>query len=271
MSVIKTGVTLVATNETALALTEEQQLQTILDQEVNDIMTSGSIDFKPGKIGIMHRECLFVTTDKQTAKTITGTVVYFQKTRGFWDKEGQKIPRCSSMDGKTGQWKTGELEDSDTITKTCGFAGQPGCCQYNEFGSDPKEKSKGKACKEMRRLFLVESDAILPAIFNIPPTSLKAFDELVSALLSKKKSPLAYEFTFRLSAANAGGFDYSKVTVDLGPQLPAAKVLEFFKMREQVVTAAKKIGIESDDFMGSEDGAPAGAGGQTLRDDKEIY
>lgn len=248
--------------QTQLALTEEQQLQAILDQEVAEVMGLGGFDFRPGKIKIMHREKQFITSDGQAVKSIAGSIVYFHKSRGYWEKEGEKIPRCSSMDGKTGQWKTGALEETDTITKNCAT------CPFNEYGSDSKG-GKGKACKEMRRLFLVETGSILPTMFSIPPTSLKPYDQYVSALISKKKAPIAYETLFRLEGAQGGGFEYSKVTLELGQALSNEKIRELLKMREQVVAAAAKIGIEADDYM---DDAEAGsADGQPLRDDPDAY
>lgn len=251
--------------DTQLAVQDEQTIQAILDQELNEVMNLGGFDFRPGKIKIMHREKQFVTSDGQAVKTISGVIVYFHKARGFWEKEGEKIPRCSSMDGKAGQWKTGALEEVETVAKICAN------CPYNEYGSDNKG-GKGKACKEMRRLFLVETGSILPVMFSIPPTSLKPYDEYISALVSKRKAPIAYETVFRLEGAQGGGgFDYSKVTLELGQALPSAKISELLRMRDQVVAAAAKIGIESDDYMGDETTPAGGSAGENLRDDKDVY
>ncbi len=239
-------------NEKSLTTVTEEMLPTLLDQELNNMMQMDGFDYRPGKIGIMHREKKFVGTDGQTSSSIKGVVVYFHKARGYWQEEGQQIPTCSSMDGKTGSLR---LDNDTTEQRTCVK------CPYNVFGSDPKGGA-GKACKEMRRLFLVEEDSILPVILNIPPTSLRAFDQYMSGLLSKKKAPIAYYTVFRLEGAKGAGFDYSKVAFELGEQLPHAKILELLQMRDQVVAAAAKIGIEADDYMNE---------GETLSDDKEIY
>lgn len=233
----------------------EEMLPALLDQEINSIMEN--IDFRPGRIGIMHREKKFVTPDAQTVNSISGVIVYFHKARGYWMEEGQKIPTCSSMDGKTGTWR---LSEDETQPKSCAT------CPYNQYGSDTKGR-QGKACKEMRRLFIVENDAILPAILNIPPTSLKAFDTYISGLIAKKKASIAYGTTFRLESANSGGFDYSKVVLEQGDKLPNDKLISLLKMREEVVAAAANIGIEADDYMGE----TATGGEQPLREDKEPY
>ncbi|MDD3024392.1 MAG: hypothetical protein PHE26_10900 [Syntrophomonadaceae bacterium] len=246
----------VVKESTALEITDEQ-MNALLEQELNNTMQMGGFDYRPGKIGIMHREKCFITPDRQTVTSINGTIVYFHKARGYWQEEGQQIPTCSSMDGKTGTRRISE-DGTDTEMVNCAN------CPYNQFGSDPKGGA-GKACKEMRRLFIVEQDSILPAILNVPPTSLKAFDQFISGLVSKKKVHIAYETVFRLEGAKAAGFDYSKVTLELGEKHPNEKIFELLKMREQVVEAAKNIAIEMDDYVNES------AEGQTLRDDGEVY
>jgi hypothetical protein len=248
-----------ATNQStavALATATEEMLPALLEQELAQMMMMEGFDYRPGKIGIMHREKKFMTPDGQALGSITGVIVYFHKARGLWLVEGEKIPTCSSMNGKTGTYRVSEEQTQEMPCANC---------QYNQFGSDPKGGG-GKACKEMRRIFLVEKDAILPAILNIPPTSLKSFDAYMSGLVSKKKAHIAYETTFRLEGASQGGFDYSKVVMEQGAQLPNAKILELMRMREQVIAAAEKIGIEEDDYMGE-----AAAGKEKLRDDKDMY
>lgn len=247
----------VVKESTALEITDEQ-MNALLDQEINNTMQMGGFDYRPGKIGIMHREKCFITPDRQTVTSINGTIVYFHKARGYWQEEGQQIPTCSSMDGKTGTRRISE-DGTDTEMVNCAN------CPYNQFGSDPKGGA-GKACKEMRRLFIVEQDSILPAILNVPPTSLKAFDQFISGLVSKKKAHIAYETIFRLEGAKGAGFDYSKVVFELGEKHPNEKIIELLKMREQVVEAAKNIAIEMDDYMNE-----SAEGQAALRDDGEVY
>lgn len=237
---------------------DDAQLDALLEQEINNVMQMGGFDYRPGKIGIMHREKKFISTDGQTANSLTGTIVYFHKARGYWQEEGQQVPTCSSMDGVTGIRRITE-DGSETEIVNCVN------CPYNQFGSDPKGGA-GKACKEMRRLFVVEKDSILPAILSVPPTSLKAFDQYMSALVSKRKAHIAYETIFRLEGAKGAGFDYSKVVFELGDEHPKGKIRELMKMRESVIAAAKNIAIEADDYMGGTTNEDA-----ALPDDGEVY
>lgn len=245
---------------TALAEVDDAQVAALLDQEISNTMQMGGFDYRPGKIGIMHREKKFVSTDGQTANSLSGTIVYFHKARGYWQEEGQQIPTCSSMDGRTG---TRRITEDGTETESVNCAN----CPYNQFGSDPKGGA-GKACKEMRRLFIVEKDSILPALLNIPPTSLKTFDQYMSALVSKRKAHIAYETIFRLEGAKGSGFDYSKVVLELGELHSNKQIVDLLEMRERVIAAAKNIAIEADDYMG---GSTDGDGQTSLRDDGDVY
>ena len=49
----------------------------------------------------------------------------------------------------------------------------------NRFGSAP-DGSKGKACKNMRVLYLLRSGEYMPLQVNLPPTSIKPFKEFLN-------------------------------------------------------------------------------------------
>jgi len=220
--------------ETSLMNVTEKNLDQVMERELlQEVMDN--IDFQPGRIKIMHREKQFLLPDGKATKEIKGVVIYFHRARGFWRDEGESMPTCSSMDGKKG-----------TVTET----GEPqtcSSCPYNQFGSDLKG-GKGKACKEMRRLFVLQEGDMYPSILSIPPTSLRNWDSYVSNLVSKKKIPLAFVTTFTLEKANTGSFDYSKIVPEIGEQLDKQTILNLLKMREEVVKAAEKIGIEGEDY-----------------------
>ena len=121
-------------------------------------------------------------------------------------------------------------------------------CPMNQFGSDPKG-GKGKACKEMRRLFILQKGDMYPSIMNVPPTSLRQWDAYVSALLSKKQIPLSFVTILNLEKANNGSFDYCKLAPEKGEALDKTEILALLKMREEVIRAAEKLGIETDDYV----------------------
>jgi len=236
--------TSLATQTTGALSADEQALQALIQGEMQNIMETKAIDFRPAKIGIIHKDKKFRTVDDRLTNSISGVIVICQKTRGYWESEGDKVPRCSSVDGFHGKWKAGDLSNpSGEVAEDRACAN----CPLNQFGS--AEKGQGKACKEMRRLFLVEHGDNLPSILNIPPTSIKAYDTYVSGLLTKNKAPLAVETTFRLEGAQGVGFDYSKVTLERTRDLTLDEVRGLLKMRDQLATSAAKMDVEIDDYM----------------------
>jgi hypothetical protein len=230
------------TTQAQTALTEEEQsIQSLIQQEIQNIMETHAIDFRPAKIGIVHRDKKFKTVDDRLSNTISGVILVAQKTRGYWENEGDKSPRCSSINGLQGKYKSGDLQSPEMSDRVCAN------CPLNCFGS--AEKGQGKACKEMRRLFIVEDGDNLPSILNIPPTSIKAFDTYVSGLLTKGKAPLVVETTFRLEGAQGVGFDYSKVTFERTRDLGFEEIKNLLQMRSQVETSAAKMEVDLDDYM----------------------
>lgn len=111
--------------------------------------------------------------DTVPAKTISGIVVHFRLTRGYWPGEfkGSEPPQCSSQDNRVG------IGDPGGDCATCPLA---------QFGSDPKA-GRGQACKQMEQWFLLVEGALLPLVLTLPPTSLQGAKKyrlnLASAML----------------------------------------------------------------------------------------
>lgn len=134
------------------------------------------------------------------SKELTGVIVAIQTARCYWvidfaESGGGVPPDCSSDDGLTG-------------------AGTPGgnctICPLNEFGSKAAGK-RGKACKEIRRVFLLLPDRNLPTVINLPPGSLKDFQKYMLRLADAGLSYYKVATTFSLAAdKNADGIKFSK-------------------------------------------------------------
>lgn len=133
------------------------------------------------------------------AKEVVGVIVDHHPMNSWWADEysgGNAPPDCASIDGKTGIFAgTGECLDCAT-------------CQRNQFGSD----GNGKACKNLHRLYVLREGEPLPVIFNIPPTSLKAFKDYLAkriVLKGKRAFQVVTKITLK-KAQNAGGIAYSQ-------------------------------------------------------------
>jgi hypothetical protein len=102
------------------------------------------------------------------AKYIEGIIVHNHDANAYWEEgsenEEDATPLCSSVDGKLG---IGE-PSGDCVT-----------CALNKFGSGGAN-GKGKACKNMRILYILQDGDILPIQLNLPPTSIKPFKDFYS-------------------------------------------------------------------------------------------
>lgn len=112
------------------------------------------------------------------APSIEGIIIYNHNTNAYWE-EGTEYdlnasPMCSSPDGKTG-------------------FGDPGgaceLCPYNQYESDPNG-GKGKACKNMRSLYILQNDSLMPINLLLPPTSLREYSNFVQNAFIMRNRPL---------------------------------------------------------------------------------
>ena len=115
------------------------------------------------------------------AKTLEGVILYNHPASAYWpegsDYDDNVAPLCSSVDGKTGYGEPG---------------GSCELCPWNKYGTGTDSKgnpSKGKACKNMRHLYLLQSGAYLPVLLALPPTSLKSFNEFMNVAFIARRRP----------------------------------------------------------------------------------
>lgn len=224
-------------NTEGLTDLEKAELAQIYTQELD--VSSQGFDFRPSRIAIQRDSCTFVDEFGQSMDELIGVIVFKQKTRGLWER-GSKIPLCSSMDGIAGTDEDGNGIECAT-------------CPHNQWGSGVDETgmaTKGKACKEMRRVFVAQKDALLPIFISLPPTSLKPFDTYCSARLSHKIADVATETIFRLMPQTGeSGYKYAVIQCKMGKKLSVEEMVRHINMRSKIVAAAQKIGITDDDYV----------------------
>ena len=151
----------------------------------------------------------------EVTSTIEGVVVAHHSVNAYWSKSmedgGDAAPDCASKDGRSGYGDRG----------IDGDAGGPyPCaeCPLNEFGSS---ESGGKACKNMKHLFVLREDDVIPLLVVLPPASIKAWQVYLtkSVLLKRRK---AHGIITRIGiekAKNTGGIEYSRATFSFGGAL----------------------------------------------------
>lgn len=124
-------------------------------------------------------------------------VILFNHANNSYWPEGSEYdddtpPQCQSADGKTGYGAPGGV----CLT-----------CPLNKFGSD--SRGSGKACKNMRTLYVLRSGDMMPYILSLPPTSIKAWKDFYNKTFYCRNRPsYASLVEITLTRKSSNGFDY---------------------------------------------------------------
>lgn len=200
-----------------------------------------------------------------SVKAIDAVIVFTHRMNAWWrgsygDDDGNKAPVCSSMDAKVGlHSETGEFINCET-------------CPLNQYGSDASG-GKGKACKNMRRIYFMRQDDPNFYCLTVPPTSIRDVNRQLARIMGAKKIPYTgLIVTFKLEKAkNANGIAYSKVLVEKKGILPAAAAQTARAYRKEILTQYKAIGITMDEYVTApseqqaQNGGPAAEAAQPVR------
>lgn len=136
-------------------------------------------------------------------KTIEGVLIFHHDANAYWPEGSEydenTAPLCSSLDGKQGIGEPG---------------GHCAMCAMNQYGT--AAEGRGKACKNMRMLYLLQSGECVPIQISLPPTSLKPFKNFVNqAFLLRRRPSYGSVIQIGLRKENTGGNDYSVATFRL--------------------------------------------------------
>ena len=192
-------------------------------------------------------------SDTDSQKEITGVVCFTHRMNAYWPttygsgEDGSQIPTCSSMDGKTGlNTETGEISNCDT-------------CPLNQYGTDIKG-GKGKACKNMRRIYIMCDNDPTPYLLTVPPTSIKDVNKQLTRILAAGIPYTNMIMRFKLEKTkNANGVAYSKVIIEKAGPLPAGAAAAITGLRREIKEQYSSMAITMDDYVTVSDPAPAPA------------
>ncbi len=233
------------------ALTPEQQVELAQALQIDQANTAQQSEYRPARFGIDHRSRKFKDDFANPLPDLKGVVIYYHRARGRWE-EGEKIPRCSSMDGVHGA-----MADAAN--------GQPIACATCEFNPTyTRNFGEKENCKELRRLFVLLEGDRYPVLLTLPPTSIGRWDNYTSALRRKGVALISAYTVLRLESAESKGQTYAKILAELGPKLPAQAVLQLARMKDEVIRVATKLGIEEADYAKSDDEQAAAGDGDAF-------
>lgn len=176
----------------------------VMDAIQEELQGLGQIPFDTVKVpsggGIMFELPGDDPENPDMTKELVGVILHHHPVNSYWADSytgGNTPPDCASFDGVTGvMFETGEVTSCAT-------------CPRNQFGSG--KDGVGKACKNAHRLYILREGEMLPTIFNIPPTGIKAFKEYIAkriVLKGKRAHKVVTKITLK-KAQNAGGIAYS--------------------------------------------------------------
>ena len=208
--------------EKAVAVIKDFPLP-VLSKDVQEEMAGLSIEFDMVRIpagGGLAFEVPDPEGEPESVKDIVGVIVDHHPARTYWKDAfgGQgRPPDCASLDGDTG------TAGADSELAWAGSSRACEGCPMNQWGSD--ERGRGKACKELHRLYVLQQGDAFPLLLTLPPTSLKN----LSGYLGKRvlaQGMRSYGVLTRVAlkrATNSGGINYSQATFALAGRLdPAA-------------------------------------------------
>lgn len=175
-------------------------------------------------------------------KAINGVVLDFYPINAWWGKEytGEKNPPdCSSLDCIIG---TGSKEYGIPKGQKCAS------CPKNQWGSDPKG-GKGKACKNIIRVFVLQEGSILPVLLALPPTSTGNWKEYIRRLTTKMKPYYGVVTSVKLEKDKSeGGIEYSKTVFGKAADLTREEKASLKEFVASLKPAMRSVGIDSTEY-----------------------
>lgn len=165
-----------------------------------------------------------------------GVIIAHHKSNALFLSEEENMntpPICSSVDGITGVvHETGECRDCES-------------CPHNVFGTS----GKGKACKNMHRLYILVEGSPIPVTLSLPPTSLElwrnyALMDVAAAGLDMAE--VVTEFSL-INEVNSVGQKYSIVNFKLIGKVNE-EVKEFCLNMGGAIEQAPRLSITADEY-----------------------
>jgi len=197
-------------------------------------------------------------------KALEGVVVFKQMVRVYYPF-GQAVakqpPTCASLDLVKPTADIAEPQDNGK-----------GClaCKWSQWGSGKNQDgtpSRGQACKQRLRVFLLRPGEEIPTLLSLPPSALKAFGQYALQLRQSKASLVAVTTIFGLADATSNnGTPYKTVTLKIGQRLRFAEMKQAAEIRSAFEQQMARRGIQVDEGGDGDGHEEAPAGGTAVLD-----
>ena len=176
-------------------------------------------------------------------------VLYTHNSNSYWPEDTERNddtpPACQSADGKQGYGTPGGV----CMT-----------CPLNVYGSS--SRGTGKACKNMKTLYVLRSGDMMPYVLSLPPTSIKAWQTFFNKTFTYRgRNVYTSLVEITIKRKNGNGYDYGVASFKLlrdfeGEELAAItqyaknfreQARELLAQRNEMNRAMAAESIEMDD------------------------
>ena len=245
------------------ALSDPQEAMEVMADNLSEL--GGNLRFDKVKIpsgGGLSLEVIDDNGEAKPASELVGVVLDHYPINAYWEGKytgENNPPDCSSMDGITGFTKDDTAFEYPIKCKDC---------PKNQWGSDP-EGGKGKACKNMIRIYIVEEGNAFPVLLALPPTSTGNWRDYMKRLAGKMKSIYGVVTKVKLEKDKSeGGISYSKATFSKADELRPEERQAIKAYAQQLKSAMRTVAIDSREYdvAPETDGSEGGASGQDGED-----
>lgn len=166
-----------------------------------------------------------------------GVIVHWKTLRAYWPEPFEtgagSPPQCTSDDGIVG------MGDPGTICAKC---------EFNQFGTAQYSTKPGKACREVRALFVIDEASHLPYFMPLPPMSIPPAKLYFTKLAQAGVSFWQVETTFALEQTkNKTGITFSRGMLNLARRLAPDEIGRVSAMREALKPAIDGTQLTRDD------------------------
>jgi hypothetical protein len=174
------------------------------------------------------------------AKELVGVIVDHHPVNAYWAEKyaGQNNPPdCSALDGKIGVTKDGQQRPCNS-------------CPHNAWGT--AEDGRGKACKNMHRVYILRDGDFFPLLLTLPPTSIKNFADYIAKRVLAKNCR-SYEVITKISlkkAVSGGGITYSQAVFSLAGVLHQDITQKMAEYSAGIKAVTRNIEVAGDEYAG---------------------
>jgi hypothetical protein len=194
--------------------------------------------------------------DSTATKALEGVILFHTTTRAYWATKyagGSEPPTCSSPDGESAEPRADEEGETAAIPAqvdpttgrllchTCKLGGPDA---WGTAKNEQGEQTRGKACREMRQVFLLTPKKLLPAVVTLPPTSLGAFKGYLLGLADEDLDWHNIVTVVGLEKVAGKGPDYSMAKFQPGDSLPPEMIERIAAYRAAAEPAFKRFSAE---------------------------